>query len=319
MVDRARAADVVLELVAELGLELGILARALVGGAQLVERRASASRRRTRRRRGRSARARRASHTSAFLTSAMKAAIFAASLMPFADSTPLDTSTPQGRTRRIASPTFSRRQPAGQDHGLVASRGNQRPVEALADAAVLRARGCRAATPPRREKGRRYSSKSTPCFHSAGLDVRQAELRAELGRFLAVELQHRRVHAADHLRHLRGVGIHEQRHGLHERRQRVADLDARARPRDSAGSADRTPGRWRRRRRCAAARASPVRVMPQILMRVLTAGKSPTCGIRTRSSRGTALPGRRSARRSRGRASAAPRATHCGGCLPLPT
>ena len=38
----------------------------------------------------------------------MKAAILAASLMPFADSTPLDTSTPQGRTRRTAAATFSR-------------------------------------------------------------------------------------------------------------------------------------------------------------------------------------------------------------------
>ena len=33
----------------------------------------------------------------------MKAAILAASLMPLEDSTPLDTSTAQGRTRRIAA------------------------------------------------------------------------------------------------------------------------------------------------------------------------------------------------------------------------
>ena len=38
-IDRARAADVVLELVAELGVERRILARALVGDAQLVQRR----------------------------------------------------------------------------------------------------------------------------------------------------------------------------------------------------------------------------------------------------------------------------------------
>ena len=37
----------------------------------------------------------------------MNAAIFAASLIPFSASTPLDTSTPQGRTPRMAVATFS--------------------------------------------------------------------------------------------------------------------------------------------------------------------------------------------------------------------
>ena len=48
----------------------------------------------------------------------MKAAILAASLMPFADSTPLDTSTPQGRTRRIASATLARDSPPDKIAGL---------------------------------------------------------------------------------------------------------------------------------------------------------------------------------------------------------
>ena len=67
----------------------------------------------------------------------MNAAIFAASLMPFADSTPLDTSTAQGRTRRIASPTFSRVSPPERTSGWLRSRRHQRPVETLSDSAVL--------------------------------------------------------------------------------------------------------------------------------------------------------------------------------------
>ena len=48
----------------------------------------------------------------------MKAAIFPASLRPFADSTPLDTSTPQGLTRRIAAATFACESPPDRITGL---------------------------------------------------------------------------------------------------------------------------------------------------------------------------------------------------------
>src|SRR5258706_11942509 len=83
----------------------------------------SASRRRKRRRRDRSDRVHRASHTSAFLTSATNAPILAASLMPLEDSTPLDTSTAQGRTRRIASPTLSRVSPPDSTSGWLPPAG----------------------------------------------------------------------------------------------------------------------------------------------------------------------------------------------------
>src|SRR5437879_10981140 len=53
----------------------------------------------------------------------MKAAIFAASLIPLADSTPLETSTPQGRTRRIASATLSRASPPERIRGRSRAAG----------------------------------------------------------------------------------------------------------------------------------------------------------------------------------------------------
>jgi hypothetical protein len=66
----------------------------------------------------------------------MNAAIFVPSLTPFADSTPLDTSTPQGRTRRIARATLSA-EASRENHRTLAGGRQERPVEALADTAVF--------------------------------------------------------------------------------------------------------------------------------------------------------------------------------------
>ncbi len=63
----------------------------------------------------------------------MKAAIVAASLMPFSRSTPLLTSTAQGLTRRTASVTFSTVSPpastigSGKPEGI-RSQSNRLPV-----------------------------------------------------------------------------------------------------------------------------------------------------------------------------------------------
>src|SRR5687767_15468534 len=95
----------------------------------------------------------------------MTAAIFAASLTPFADSTPLDTSTPQGRTRRMASAMFPRESPPDR------MKGRSRDAD---DAAGSSDQSKLSPTPPysgtwlskshaaAREKGRRYSSASFP-------------------------------------------------------------------------------------------------------------------------------------------------------------
>ena len=123
VIDRARAADVMLELVCELREELGIARDSARTPPSARRARGSAFRRRTRRRTGRNGRARPAGHTSALRTPAMNAAIFRASLMPLADSTPLETSTAHGRTRRIASPTFSASSPPESTMGSGSARG----------------------------------------------------------------------------------------------------------------------------------------------------------------------------------------------------
>src|SRR6185295_9215920 len=73
----------------------------------------------------------------------------------------------------------------------------------------------------RPEVGERIDARAYP----ARLDERQPELRAELRRLFAVELEHRRMHTADDLRNLRGIGVDEQGHRLHEWRQCIAELD----------------------------------------------------------------------------------------------
>src|SRR6185436_18080418 len=105
----------------------------------------------------------RASQRSAFLTSATNAAILAASLMPLADSTPLDTSTPQGFTRRMASATFPGASPPERTSGLSRCAGTSdqsNPVPAPPYASTHAS----ASHPHASEKGRQYSSKSTPSF-----------------------------------------------------------------------------------------------------------------------------------------------------------
>src|SRR5690349_23276187 len=53
----------------------------------------------------------------------MKAARRAGSLIPTVDSTPLETSTPQGRATRIASTTFPACNPPARINGCARSRG----------------------------------------------------------------------------------------------------------------------------------------------------------------------------------------------------
>ena len=67
----------------------------------------------------------------------MKAAIFTESLMPLSISTPLETSTAHGRTRRIASVDVCGVETAGQDHWQWQRRRNQRPVERLTGTSVV--------------------------------------------------------------------------------------------------------------------------------------------------------------------------------------
>src|SRR5262245_21022151 len=114
-------------------------------------------------------------------------------------------------------------QAAGDDQRPREAAGNERPVEAFADAAVF---GHEAVDQPRR--GARIRLQILR-YVDAGLDParfneRHAELRAELRRLVAMELQHRRLHALQHLRDLRRIRVDEQRDRLHERRQRVANL-----------------------------------------------------------------------------------------------
>src|SRR5688572_13499735 len=92
----------------------------------------------------------------------MKAAIFAASLMPLADSTPVDTSTPHGWTRRIASATLPAERPPDTITGLsVAGTSDQSKGSPTPPYSGTWLSNNQAAA---REKGRRYSSAGTPFF-----------------------------------------------------------------------------------------------------------------------------------------------------------
>ena len=92
----------------------------------------------------------------------MKAATFAASLIPFADSTPLDTSTPQGRTRRIAAATFARESPPDRMTGLSAAGTSDQsklsPTPPYSGTWLSKSHAAAW------EKGRSYSSAATPSF-----------------------------------------------------------------------------------------------------------------------------------------------------------
>src|SRR6266404_965988 len=152
----------------------------------------------------------------------------------------------------------ARVQAAGEDERLRDVARRERPVEALADAAVL---GHEAVEQPCR--GARIALQIGERIHAwahpASFDVRQAELRAELRRLVAMELEHRGMHPADDLRDLRAVGVDEERDRLQERRQRVADLDRAlyryvARARRIEHEADGIRARLRRRARILGAR-----------------------------------------------------------------
>ena len=58
------------------------------------------------------------------------------------------------------------------------------------------------------------------------VDVEFHARYSAISRTYRYRLINRRVHAPDDLRHLRGIGVHEKRHRLHERRQRIADFYA---------------------------------------------------------------------------------------------
>src|SRR5687768_16533300 len=92
----------------------------------------------------------------------MKAAIFAASFTPFADSTPVETSTPHGFTRRIAFATFAAESPPDRITGLsVAGMSDQSKLSPTPPYSGTWLSKSHAAA---LEKGRRYSSAGAPSF-----------------------------------------------------------------------------------------------------------------------------------------------------------
>ena len=151
VIDGRRAADVVRELVVELGDERRVVAVARVLLAQLVERayqrlgdEHAAVRAEVAARVGKVVTG---DQSSALRTSSMNARIRAGSLMPLIGvpsapiaSTPLDTSTAHGRTRRIAAPTFAALSPPDSTSGRGRFAGQRLPVERLPGAAGQSAR-----------------------------------------------------------------------------------------------------------------------------------------------------------------------------------
>ena len=104
--------------------------RAASRTAGLAGRVAARSIRRAALARGQIERRRRSSSRAAARAASMNRRSLRGSLRPGATSTPLDTSTPHGRTSRIASPTLCDVEPAGEQHAHAARRAfGEPPVE----------------------------------------------------------------------------------------------------------------------------------------------------------------------------------------------
>ena len=202
----------------------------------------------------------------------MKAAIFAASLMPFADFDPArHVHAPRAARGEWPRATLLARQPAGQDQRSLSFAGisDQSKLSPTPPYSGTWLSSSHAAAP---ENGRRYSSKSTPGFtRHCALTYGMPNCAQNSGVSSPWNCSSDGRTRPEHLRNLRRVGIDEQRDRLHEGRQRVADLARalgveKARARRVEHQADRVgagvaPPRAR----------PPARVMPQILTRVLMA------------------------------------------------
>ena len=166
----------------------------------------------------------------------MNARTFAASFFPGADSTPLETSTANGRTLRTASRDIFRRQPAGEKNRFAKflRRDRQFPVEFFARAAEA------ASANAHRAKTRRSENLPVACNDSSsrtriGLQAHQAELRAKFRRFVAVKLQQVQPAFTDGA-HDQILGrIHKHADALDERRQRAGNFRRLRQRDDGAG------------------------------------------------------------------------------------
>ncbi len=271
----------------------------------------------------------------------MKAAILAASLMPLADSTPLDTSTADGRTCRTASPTFSTVKPPDRMTGSGKPLRHAAPVEGH--------RRCRRADPRRMRRAAALwhrdnparivanpppASCAPPSCTAARTGGRMPAFRSR-GTAGAAPAP-ARAHGADFVRRR----VHEQAHRRDERRQRAQDRASRGGRDVARARRGRTRSRSHARPRVCDASASSSRVMPQIFTAVamlsgswpvrcrqprfprvsrVGASGSPQCA--SYSTRGKIQSGRLEGGRgaARGRGSASTRADPFRGCAPLPT
>ncbi len=125
--------------------------------------------------------------------------------MPGALSMPLDTSTANGRAVRTASPTLPGRRPPARNTGL--------PSGGVA--VEQEGTGRRVAFPLRRRIARLPA-------HGQHLHERQAEAPAEGVAFAAVELQQVGLELAHDGFDLAAGVVHEQGHGVHQRRDGLA-------------------------------------------------------------------------------------------------
>ena len=130
-------------------------------------------------------------------TAWMNAFIFAWSFLPGELSTPLETSTPNGRTLRTAPATFSGVRPPARKIGFpeLLRLDGEVPVEFFARAAAD-FRRIRVEQPGVGRVFRQFCERSGVA-DAEGLHVHQAELRAEFRRLVAVKLKHAQPASGD--------------------------------------------------------------------------------------------------------------------------
>ena len=172
---------------------------------------------------------------SASCVAATKTEILSELFIPCSTSTPLLTSTPHGRSKRTAWPTFSGFRPPDRMSGR--DKGSARTSSATRDRRPGRCRhsrccSCRT-TSPRLRRRRGIARPVRRPYPARRADAERAQealavVRALLRRFVAVELQQLGADLIQHGAHLVISGIDEQRHHVDEGGRAAAQLGARA-------------------------------------------------------------------------------------------